>query len=243
MLRFYFVIAICFPLIVYYITKAHYLFRHPDKYDELYCYKVARNMIRHVMHAGRIKTTYKGIDNLPKEGGYILFSNHQGKYDALGILNALDEPCSIVIDKKTAAGILTNEFVGLLNGIRLDKEDMRQQMKSIRILADEVKKGRKFILFPEGGYTHNHNELQKFMPGAFKAALWSKCPIIPVALIDSYKPFEVNTLRKVTTQVHFLKPISYEDYKDMSTVEIADMVSHYIKDTIAKNRGHRVDHA
>ncbi len=229
MLRYYFVIIISLPQIIYYIVKARYLFRHPDRYDELYCYKVARNMVRTVMRNGRIRTGYKGIENLPAEGGYIMYSNHQGKYDALGIINAHDEPCSIVIDKKTAEGILTNEFIGLLNGIRLDKEDIKQQMQCIKTMADEVKNGRRYILFPEGGYDHNHNELQDFMPGAFKAAVWSKCPIVPVALIDSYKPFEINSLRKITTKVQFLEPIAYEDYKDLNTREIAALVKDRIK--------------
>lgn len=34
----------------------------------------------------------------------------------------------------------------------------------------------------------------------------SKTPIVPVALIDSYKVFGVNSLKKVNTQVHFLEP-------------------------------------
>ena len=237
MLRYYFVIVFSIPLIIYYIVKAHYLFRHPDRYDENYCYKVARNMVKSVIRTGRIKTIYHGLENLPADGGYIMFPNHQGKYDALGIINILDDPCSIVIDKKTAAGILTNEFIGLLNGIRLDKEDIKQQMECIKDVSEEVKKGRRFILFPEGGYTDNHNELQEFMPGAFKAAVWSKCPIIPVALIDSYKPFAINSLKKVTTQVHFLEPILYENYKGLNTREIAELVKEKIQITMSTMRG------
>ena len=234
MLRYYFVIIVSFPLIIYYIVKARYLFRHPDKYDEYYCYRVARNMVKTVMRNARIKTIYRGIENLPTEGGYILYPNHQGKYDALGIINALDEPCSIVIDKNTAKGALTNEFTGLLNGIRLDKEDINQQLYSIKYMSEEVKKGRRYILFAEGGYTDNRNTLQLFMPGAFKAALWAKCPIVPVALIDSYKPFSVSSLKKVTTKVHFLEPIEYEDYKELNTRQIATLVREKIEDDIAK---------
>lgn len=52
----------------------------------------------------------------------------------------------------------------------------------------------------------------------------AKAPIVPVALVDSYKPFELWSLRRVETQVHFLKAIPYEEYKGMNTVEIADLV-------------------
>ena len=34
----------------------------------------------------------------------------------------------------------------------------------------------------------------------------------------------MNSLRKVTTQVHFLPPVYYEEYKDMTTAQIAELV-------------------
>lgn len=39
----------------------------------------------------------------------------------------------------------------------------------------------------------------------------------------------------MTVQVHFLKPMLYEDYKDMKTVEIAAAVEQQIQETINKN--------
>ncbi len=52
----------------------------------------------------------------------------------------------------------------------------------------------------------------------------ARVPIVPVALIDSYKAFEEWSLMPVETQVHFLKAICYEEYQGMTTAEIADMV-------------------
>ena len=79
------------------------------------------------------------------------------------------------------------------------------------------------------------NEMLEFKGGSFKAATKAKCPIIPVALVDSFKPFDTNSTRPVTVQVHFLKPMLYEDYKDMKTVEIAAAVEQQIQETINKN--------
>ena len=61
----------------------------------------------------------------------------------------------------------------------------------------------------------------------------SQAPIVPVAIIDSYKVFGINSLRKVKTQVHFLNPIFYEEYQGMSTPEIAQMVKERIAAVIA----------
>ena len=60
----------------------------------------------------------------------------------------------------------------------------------------------------------------------------AKCPIVPVALIDSYKSFDTNSIEKLTVQVHYLKPLMYEEYKDMKSTEIAALVKKRIEDTI-----------
>ena len=70
---------------------------------------------------------------------------------------------------------------------------------------------------------------------SFKAATKAKCPIVPVALIDSFKPFDTNTISPVTVQVHFLKPLYYEEYKDMKTKDIAALVKERIQKTIHEN--------
>lgn len=52
----------------------------------------------------------------------------------------------------------------------------------------------------------------------------SRTPIVPVVLVDSYKVMNSSKRGSVTTQVHFLPPIPYEEYKECKTVEIAEMV-------------------
>ena len=62
----------------------------------------------------------------------------------------------------------------------------------------------------------------------------AKAPIVPTVLIDSYKVFELWSIRKVTTQVHYLPAIYYQEYKGMTTVEVANIVHDRIKEYIAK---------
>ena len=128
------------------------------------------------------------------------------------------------MDSKRSHLPLVDSFIDLVKGSRLDKTDMKSQMKTIQKIAGEVRAGRKYIVFPEGGYEHNKNTLQEFHPGSFKCAVKAKAPNVPVAIIDSYKPFGINSLARVKTQVHFLKPILFEEYADMSTWEIAELV-------------------
>lgn len=88
------------------------------------------------------------------------------------------------------------------------------------------------IIFPEGGYEDNKNEVQDFLPGAFKCSVRSRTPIIPVVLEDSYKVFGINSLRRIRTEVHFLKPLYYEEYEKLNTTEIARLVRERISEVL-----------
>ena len=121
-------------------------------------------------------------------------------------------------------------------GKRKQELEMRiQGMVDALNVAKEVKKGRNYLIFAEGTRSKNGNQTGTFKGGSFKAATKAQCPIVPVALIDSFKPFDSSTIKPVTVQVHFLKPIEYEEYKDMKTTEIAALVQERVQHTIDEN--------
>lgn len=234
MLRFLYVILLNLFRAPFMITRMRYKADHPEKYSKEQRYELNRQAIRIMCHTGKIRTVCYGKENLPEDGGYIMYPNHQGKFDALAILLCHELPCSIVMDIKKSKSILVREFIDLLEGKRLDKTDVRQAMTIIREVANEVKEGNRYILFPEGGYEFNNkNRVADFKPGSFKSATMSKAPIVSVALIDSFQVFNSLNVKPVTAQVHFLKPISYEEYRGMKTQEIARLVKTRIEEEIA----------
>lgn len=234
MLRLLYVIGISLPFVIYYLIKVLHYIRNGESYTEEERYHLAVRLVERMQKNGKIHTMSYGQEKLPKENGYIMYPNHQGKYDALGIIAAHGRPCSVVIDDKASHALITSQFIDLLRGIRMDKTDMRKQVEVIRQVANEVKNGRNFIVFPEGGYDNNQNTLQEFLAGAFKCAQLSRAPIVPVAIYDSYKVFSLNSIRRVRTQVSFLEPIFYEEYKGMNTRAIAQMVKLRIEEEMKK---------
>ena len=224
MLRFFYVILGNVHRIWMIPTMGYYA-RHPEKYSEKFRYEYDRHVIRLMNHRGRILTDAYGMEYLPKEGGYVMFANHQGKYDALGIMLAHEAPCSVVMDDARSHMPLVQQFIDLVQGKRMKLNDLRQAAGIIREVGNEVRDGRKFIIFPSGGYQHrNGNYVDPFKAGSFKSAIRVHAPIVPVALVDSWKVFDLWSLRKVRTKVFFLRPLYYEDYKEMSSVEICDLV-------------------
>lgn len=233
MLRFLYVIFMNLFRAPYMVTRMRYEADHAEKYSEEERYKLVRHVIYLMKRSGKITTEAYGEENLPKEGGYVMYPNHQGKYDALGIICTHKKPCSLVMDEKKSHTILVSEFIDLCQGKRLKKDDVRQALQIINDVAKDVAQGKKYILFPEGGYTFNNkNRVCNFKAGSFKCAVKVKAPIVPVALINSYKVFNSFYLGRITTQVRYLKPLYYEEYKDMNTRQIAGIVKERIEEEI-----------
>lgn len=234
MFRFYLTILINLYRIPFCLIKMIHYAKHPEKYDEPTRYALGCSIARMVQHTSRIKTTAYGTENLPKEGGYLLFPNHQGRYDMIGIITCHSEPCTFIMAEERSHMPITSQMCDLLQAKRMIRSDLRQSLKVIFDVAEEVKNGRRYVIFPEGGYEHDHidNKMGGFKPGCFKTALKSKMPIIPVALIDSYKAYEGVSYKKVFTETHFLKPIYFEEYQGMSTYEIAEIVKKRIQEAI-----------
>lgn len=232
MLRFCFVIIVSIPYIILLYAKSAHMNKHIEKYTEEQRYAFAKLIVDKIKQHSFISTEVFGKENLPNQGGYVMYSNHQGKYDMVGIMYGHDKPCTVVMDEVRSKIPIMKPFLAVVQGSTLDRTNLKSQAKTIKKIIQEVNEGRKYVIFPEGGYTNNGNSLQDFKAGSFKISVKTKTPIVPVALVDSYVPYTYNSLRRVTTQVHYLKPIEYEEYKGLSTEDIANLVKERIESKV-----------
>lgn len=210
--------------------------RNVDKYPEKERYQFLQKIVYNANRGGNVEIASYGKENIPKESGFILFPNHQGMYDMLALIDGCDQPLSVVSKKEVKNVPLLKEIFKIVKALFMDREDVRQSMKIIIEVTKEVLKGRNYVIFPEGTRSKNGNNVGDFKGGSFKAATKAKCPIVPVALIDSFKPFDTKSIKQVTVQVHYLEPLLYEEYKEMSTNDIAEEVKRRIVEVIEKNR-------
>lgn len=206
-----------------------------QKYDEETRYGFVRKVAIKANRKGRVKIASYGISNLPKENGYIMFPNHQGLFDALAFLESHEKPFSVVMKKEVKDTILLKQIIQVLQAQIIDREDVRQSMKVIMDMTKEVKEGRNYIIFAEGTRSKKQNEILEFKGGSFKSAMNAKCPIVPVALIDSFKAFDTNSTAKLTVQIHYLQPLYYEEYQGLKSTQIANIVEDRIKSEIEKH--------
>ena len=222
-------------LVPYMWIKLCYHASHVDKYTEEEHYKMLRYITYRANKGGNVIIDVHGQENIPKENGFMFFPNHQGMYDVLAIIDACPKPFSVVAKKEVANVPFLKQVFACMKAYMLDREDVRQAMEVIVNVTKEVKKGRNYLIFAEGTRSKKGNQIQDFKGGSFKSATKARCPIVPVALIDSFKPFDTNSITPVTVQVHFLEPLLFEEYKDMKTNEIAETVKERIQNKINEN--------
>ena len=201
-------------------------------------YACVRKVTIAANRAGKVKIESYGLENIPRENGFIFFPNHQGLYDVLAFLESCPVPFAFVIKKEARNVILLKQVVDALGSIAIDREDIRQSMKVIQQVTEEVRNGKNFLIFAEGTRSREGNSLLDFKGGSFKSAVKAQCPIVPCALVDAFKPFDEKSIKPVVVKIVYLPPMYYEEYKGMKTVEIAAEVKRRIGKAIEQHSVH-----
>ena len=204
------------------------------KGDYMPGFKITKFMAKRAIWGGNIKLEVHGLENIPEKDGFIFYPNHQGLFDSLTFYASCPKPFACVIKKEAKNIILLKQVNEATGTLAMDREDVRQSMRVIQQISEEVKEGRNYLIFAEGHRSREGNKVQEFKAGSFKAAQKAQCPIVPCALINCFIPFDVQSIRRVTVKLIYLKPMYYEEYKDMKTVEIAAEVKRRIVETIAQ---------
>lgn len=214
--------------------KLCYYASHVEKYSEQEIYDMLRFIVLRANKGGNVHIDVYGKENIPKENGFMFYPNHQGMYDVLAIVEACSVPFSVVAKKEVGNIQFLKQVFACMKAYLIDRDDVRQSMQVIIDVSKEVASGRNYLIFAEGTRSKLGNKLLDFKGGSFKAATKAKCPIVPVALINSFKLFDTNSIKPVNVEVHFLKPMLYEEYKDMKTTEIANEVKKRIAEVVER---------
>ena len=211
----------------------HYA-KHTEEYSYDEKYKHIQYILKLAVTSGNIDFIVTGKENIPQEDGMLICGNHQGMFDVLALVAAYDKPLAAVLKKELAEIPFLKQIIACTKSHPMDREDVRQSMKVIQAVTKEIsEEKRNYLIFPEGTRSRKGNEMLEFHGGSFKCATKSKCPILPFALIDSYRVLDEKGCKPVKVQLHYLEPIYYDEYKDMNTTEIAAMVRERIAAKIA----------
>ena len=203
-------------------------------------YAFIKKVTKAANRAGRVTIESYGVENIPKENGFIFFPTHQGMFDALVFLESCPVPFSVVYKKEVSNVILLKQVFRALHAIAIDREDIKQSLQVINQMTEEVKQGRNFLIFPEGTRNKNADETEMlpFHDGSFKIAARAKSPIIPIAISNSANIWEANFPKMTPTHVviEYGKPIIPSELDRDTQRRLGSYTQDIIKEMLIKNK-------
>lgn len=162
------------------------------------------------------KLKIEGVENVPKQGGVIVASNHIGAADPPFIGTCVNREFHFLAKKELFRNFFLRTLITNLNSIPVDRAVLDQ--RALRTAEEALKKGYGLILFPEGTRSRS-GELAKGKPGVGLLARRALVPIIP-ASIENSKGFATLFLSSRRLRVRFGEPLgidllaSYPDDND-----------------------------
>lgn len=211
-----------------YIKLCRYA-KYTDRYPEMEKYRHIQHIMQLAVKSGNIDLTVTGRENIPTENGYLMCGNHQGLFDVVAVAATHPGPMAVVFKQELRDVPVLKQIISCTHSFGMDRDDVRQSLTVIQAVTKELKAGRNYLIFPEGTRSRDGNNLGEFHGGSFRCAVKAKAPILPVAFVDSFKVLDHKGSKPVGVQIHYLKPIPYEEYKDLKTVELAELVKSRIQ--------------
>ena len=207
--------------------------KDPDKYPEQERWDHISHILQLAVKSGNLDLQVTGVDNIPAPGsGFMMYANHQGLFDVVAIAATCPTPLGGVVKKELEGVPFVQQIIDCTKSYPMDREDVRQSLTVIQNVTEEVKQGRNYLIFPEGTRSKNGNRMGEFHGGSFRCALKAKCPILPVAFVDSFKVLDQKGSAHLSVQIHYLPLIPYEEFAGLKTTEVAALVKARIEETI-----------
>lgn len=174
-----------------------------------------------------------GRENVPNGGAYIACANHLSAIDPIFV--GISLPHRMYFMAK--AELFRNKLIAaLMRGlgaypIKRGEADIKSIKTSLKLLGD----GKVLGLFPEGTRFKTSDEAPE--PGIAMLAVRAKVPVLPVAVISSYRFFRRTRViigRPIDLSEYYDKKLHNEDYLKIST-DIMKVIKELKKDTTNGN--------
>lgn len=183
-----------------------------------------------------IKKTVIGRENIPEGKPVLYVSNHRSYFDILIGYTSVPDLTGFVAKKEMEKIPFLNVWMKYLNCLFLDREDVKEGLKTILKGIELIKQGYSVFISPEGTRNHSH-EMLPFKEGSLKIAEKSGCPIIPVALSNTDEAFENHLpwVRKAHVIIEFGAPVYPEKLPKEAQKHLGSYVRDIIKTMLDKN--------
>ena len=178
-----------------------------------------------------IRLTIKGRSQFKKGENYVVVCNHNSLMDvpltSPGIPGANKTIAKIEMSKIPLFGIIYKR-----GSVLLDRKNDESRKSSYMEMKHVLSQGMHMCIYPEGTRNKTSEPLKSFYDGAFKLAVDTQKPIIPVVLLNTKNilpAYPMMYFKPGSIQMDILTPISSQGHTVQSLKQLAfdTMAAHY----------------
>ncbi len=182
---------------------------------------------RGVLNVTGVQLVVEGLENIPQDTPCVFVGNHRSYYDIPLLLAGLDAPHGILAKEELGKIPLLNRWMKLLGCVFVKRDDVRASVKALNDATAIVQSGKSFIIFPEGTrYKGEEGGAGEFKNGAFRIAVKTGVPVVPVAISGARALFEAHGNRAVPgpVRIRVLPPIRTAGMSKAEQKQLPDAV-------------------
>jgi 1-acyl-sn-glycerol-3-phosphate acyltransferase len=177
-----------------------------------------------------------GKENIQKGKAYIYVSNHTSYLDIPGV--CLTVPTQIrPLAKKELKKIPVFGWIVRPACVIVDRSSNESRRKSMDHLKAVLKRGISILLFPEGTQNQSAEPLQPFYDGAFRIAIETQQPVLPLVILNAGKimPPKKAFIQPGTITIKVQKEVSTEGMQLSDVPALKEKVFKLMSEAISAN--------
>ncbi len=184
------------------------------------------------------KVTVIGEENIPKDKAVLYVGNHRSYFDVLITYVRVPRPTGYVAKKEMLRFPLLRDWMSNLHCLFLDRENIKEGLKTVLTGVEEMKSGISICIFPEGTRNKVNDTFLPFHGGSLKIAEKSNSPIIPMSINNSAAIFEdhLPKIKRAHVVLEYGEPIYPDLLEKDERKNLSGMVENKIKTMYFKNK-------
>jgi 1-acyl-sn-glycerol-3-phosphate acyltransferase len=146
----------------------------------------------------RVKVVGKEYMNTP--GAKVYASNHVSYFDVLPLMEALGVPYRFVAKNEVNNMVFIGTFLNQMGHLSFERGDQNARLRQVDQIEEYLNQGESIFVFPEGTFTPEDG-IRPFQLGAFRTAVATGTPVIPVSLAGTRRFLRDRTILPRPTKV------------------------------------------
>lgn len=199
--------------------------------------RIVQWAFRFILFISGTKLTIIGEENVPKDAPVLYIGNHKSYFDIL-ITYSRCPGLTGYIAKNTMKKIpLLSNWMKRLHCLFINREDVKEALKTILAGIDHIKNGISMCIFPEGTRNDTGEMILPFKEGSFKMAEKTGCAIIPMAISGSADILENHfpKIKPAHVILEYGKPIYPNELKKDDRKKIGSYCQNIITEMLIEN--------